>query len=332
MTPILLDSDNLIKRCIMQTALEDLNTSGIFTGGIYGSLSMISSILTRFGVVRAGPIFAFFDCGIPDRRMKLIPEYKANRKEKRQLLTEEQLASAYLQLDETAKLLRLLGVITAKYRDREADDGIAAAVRVLVECGASPVVLSTDHDLWQVIGMGARVYNFPKDEWVDEENFAELTGVPPQLYVLFRGLVGDTSDGIKGIPGCGPKRAAELIYWFRAIADSDWEDKQPVEQWRLLVRRLRGLATEPKAKLKKFEQAILEPGAEERIDKALRGIDLSNSFGPDTGLRRKLGEPVRVQKIAFLRACKRWNFQKVLSDPARFLRPFERAQKVAERA
>jgi 5'-3' exonuclease len=326
---VLLDANNLIVRCIMASALDDLQAGGVFTGGVYGSLCSMVSLLT-VPELRAGPIIACFDCGVPARRLKLLPGYKSERKEKRKLLSEDEKEQAFQQLGLAREMLDTLGVTCVAYKDREADDVVAAAAKVLIAQGHTPVVVSTDRDLWQTVQWGAEVYDIGKNRWITQENFEDVMGVHPDFFLLYKALLGDASDSIKGVPGCGEVRAKQLVTtWFGVRNETlnffDFIRHDPLTQLNSLADLLVTKAAQHGGKLPKFELAVEPERA--RLRDVIRGIDLSNSFGPTTSLEAKLALRPEVRQMDFLRFCKKLSFNSVLGDPGRFLRPFQEAAK-----
>ena len=317
--PILIDGNNLAMRSIMLAATDDLKAGETFTGGIWGTLSQLSSILTN-PLLNAAEIFAFWDAGIPEFRKKLIPEYKAERKEKQSKLTPEQKEKAYGQLMPIRKMLGLLGVVCVSYKNREADDGVAAASQLLVQAGRSPIIVSSDKDLYQCVQWGAAQWDINKRVLVSEDNFTDATdGVELERWLLYRTLVGDTSDGIKGAPGCGPDRAKQAIALL--------EDTDPLGSVPGLASKLAdkwpGECGEISAKAPKWAQGIWKDA--DRLGCEMAGIDLEASFGDPAVLAPVLTRRPLVQPWAFLRFCRGLNFKSVLSDPDRFIGPFKKA-------
>jgi len=310
--PVIIDGNSLIVRSIMATALDDLKAGQVWTGGVYGTLTSLASFLTQPEVrMRADQIIMFFDAGVPPGRLDCIPNYKAERKEKRKLLDDEDKEKAFQQLHSARKMLELLGVTCLAYRDREADDCVAAAVRIFAGRGVTPFVISGDRDVWQTVRMGARVWYLSKKAWIDAENFEDMAGVSLDHYVLYRALVGDASDSIAGVFGCGEKRAAALLQEY----GDEFEALEPLEQFDKLV----NFVARQKVK-RKFEQALIEDAP--RIADVIRGIDLNDSFGGTRGLCARMAERKSVDKMGFLRYAKRHQFNSVLGDPDRYINPF----------
>ncbi len=147
-----------------------------------------------------------FDCGKVDFRLKLNPDYKANRPPmpddlKKQIPLIREMASAF-------------GWPQYAVTNFEADDLIGGIVAA--SPGREIRIVTSDKDLSQLVTddvklvapAGAKQGGF--EERGTDEVYAKF-GVPPQLISDYLALVGDSSDNIPGIPGIGPKGAAEML-------------------------------------------------------------------------------------------------------------------------
>ena len=322
--PLIIDANNLIVRAAMTSALDDLKSGGVYTGGMYGALQSLRA-LVKTPDFNVGRIIAFFDHSTPPYRRALIPTYKEDRETKRELLSEDEMEKVWSQIDKSYELWPSLGIQCLAYRAREADDCVAAAVRLLAE--ADPLVISGDKDLYQCVGMGASVWDLSRKILVDADNFYDEAGdVLPETYVLFRTLTGDSSDSIKGAFGCGKKRAPGLIQ-----ATHEWDDAQEelppafddLDPWEQLDRVVAYVGTLDAPR--KWETAVAEE--HQRLRKVARGIDLRDSFGNVAVLAEELQDPPALDALGFLRACKGYGMKSVLGDAKGWLEPFQAAQK-----
>ncbi len=131
--------------------------------------------------------------------------YKANR-EKHDALAIEQMRRTISDIDADGfPMFQAIGF--------EADDVIASAVHLLTGDGADLQVTigSADKDLLQLLRPGIDVIRIGKGEKWDVATATERLGVRPDQVCDYLALVGDTSDNIPGIPGCGAKTAAKLL-------------------------------------------------------------------------------------------------------------------------
>lgn len=323
-TLTVIDAHSLIVRCIMATAQEDLRLQQRPTGGVYGALQMLRSIVGAPDL-HVGQLVACFDSGVPSHRRRLIPEYKEKRRERQSTMSDEEREAVFEQVADCWDIFPLLGVTCLSFENREGDDVVAAVVREAAQRDQFVTVCSSDADLLQTVAMGASVWDFGKKRRVGFSTFEEVTGVPANLYTLYRVLVGDTSDSIKGAHGVGPVKAAQLLQelkdelGFALVLESQAET--PVNQFDMLCRLL-GSVDRP---ANKGEQAILNEHS--RLRKVARGVDLQDSFGNTATLLARLAGPCVVQARPFLQECKALKFQNILQDPDGFLRPFMAAKK-----
>jgi len=309
MDHVLLDATGLIKRAIMASALDDLRAGLEFTGGVFGALASLRSILAPADI-RASRIIAFFDHGVPPRRLRLLPYYKSKRKESRALLSDDEKQRAYKQMGVAKRLFKTLGILCLEYVDREADDAVAAAAKILGGQGKSVVVVTGDKDLWQCCLWGSRVWDISKKAWVTSENFRDTAGVPVECYVLYKALVGDPSDSLPGVKGVGAKTALKLVIEHEdALVAHD----NPLDQFAVLRRLAEG----------KIQEKIVADYR--RVRREIQGIDLSASFGGVKKFTSRLKDRQPYDERAFRGLCKRLKFMSVLRDPSAYVRPFKRA-------
>ena len=96
----------------------------------------------------------------------------------------------------------------------EADDLIATYVREACEAGASATIVSSDKDLMQLVNDCVMMYDTMKDRRIGRAEVIEKFGVPPDKVIEVQSLIGDSTDNVPGVPGIGPKGAAQLIVVF----------------------------------------------------------------------------------------------------------------------
>lgn len=317
---LVVDANNLISRCIFASALDDLRASGTFTGGIYGSLNSLRATIQHPQVRGVSKIIACFDNGVPPFRLGLLPDYKADRQNRKKLLSDADRQKAMGQVVRCYEIWPSLGIQCLSYAQREADDAVAAVALVLLSEGVQPIVASSDRDLFQLVAFGAHVFDLRTNQLIMQENFEEHSeGIPLGQWLLYRALVGDNSDGVKGAPGCGKKRAKQLLLGLDLSALPDAERSDPHAQLRYLCAVLRdrvNVAKRPKA----FERSILEH--EDYLHRVIKATDLRASFGPTRKLSARIKEPVAVESKTFLRHCRELQFRSILGDPMGMLDPF----------
>lgn len=198
-------------------------------GATIGLLRSLLALITDYGVTH---IACAFDHVIESFRNDLFPGYKTGEGVDPDLLAQFSLAE---------QAVSALGVVTWPMVEFEADDAIAtAAFRFKDEPKLEQVVIcSPDKDLAQLVS-GKRVvcWDRRRDIIYDEAAVVEKYGVAPASIPDWLALVGDSADGIPGIPTWGAKSAAALLSKYRHI-DAIPED---TEEWDMSAGRARRLA------------------------------------------------------------------------------------------
>jgi DNA polymerase I len=165
---------------------------------------MIKNLKTEYADSR---LIFFFDTCRSDMKMKLYPEYKANRKNK---LDEKEYERFKNILNEIIALMKSSGLIVIDGDGYEADDYIAAITKML-QTSYKIVIVSTDKDLCLLLNENARIYDPIKQISITDENFKNIMGIELKYYIDYKCMVGDTSDNITGIEGIGEITAKKLI-------------------------------------------------------------------------------------------------------------------------
>jgi DNA polymerase-1 len=318
--PLLIDANSVVVRCVMASVADEVAHDLPFTGGVYGSLNTLSNLLGE-RAIDAGRIIACFDHSPPPRRFRLIPGYKEPSNNPDHVPwpfeSEMQKMDAFAQVFRVKAVLETLGVTCLCYEKREADDVLAAAARIYIDRGERPIIVTSDHDMWQTIGWGARVWDLTNKELIDAGNFVQHAGVSTDTFLLYKALLGDSSDRIPGVRGMGKKTIPDLFeraHWHIRIV------REPRDQLAELCEFLGRLPKRTKAE----RQILLE---RKRMERVLQGIDLRASFGPTDKLEARLDEETEVDWKAFCRACKAAGLHYVLGGHTRYTRPFQRAAK-----
>ncbi len=144
-----------------------------------------------------------FDAARQTFRNRIYPDYKAHRPP-----APEDLVPQFPIVREATLALGLPAIELADY---EADDIIATYAREARAAGFEVVVISSDKDLMQLVGQGVSLYDAMKNKPIGEAEVKEKFGVSPDKVRDVLALMGDSSDNVPGVPGIGPKTAAELI-------------------------------------------------------------------------------------------------------------------------
>ncbi len=209
---LLLDGYNLAFRAFY--GMPELTRSdGFPTGALHGWLKTLWRLEDQ---ERPDAALCFFDLGGAQDRLALLPEYKANRQETPAALEQ--------QIPVIKELTRALGLVGVELDGVESDDLLASQARMLAAAGHDVWIVSADKDFAQCVNDRIRILlppptANPKLGWrtLDAVGVTEKFGVPPEKIAEFLAIVGDTSDNIPGIDGCGPKTATKWLHEFGSL-------------------------------------------------------------------------------------------------------------------
>ena len=200
----LIDGNSLLFRAYYGVHSRLTRVDGTPTGAVYGFLNMILPILSA-----AKPDDKFvcvFDASRITFRQDIYPEYKANRSE-----TPADLISQSILVREG---LAALGMPVLCIPGVEADDVIATIARQNCNVPRATRIITSDKDLMQLVSDCIFLYDGMKNIEIHEPQVLEKFGVHPNQVIDVQSLMGDSSDNVPGVPGIGPKKAAELINQF----------------------------------------------------------------------------------------------------------------------
>lgn len=180
---------------------------GTPVNAVYGFVTMFMRLLKN---IPCDYCVVLFDAKRQNFRNEYFAEYKANRAETPELLIP--------QFDLIHQAVEVMGLPYIMQEGYEADDLIATYARQAAERGLETVVVSADKDLMQLIKDGVSYYDGMKDKFYTPEDVKEKFGVYPDKVVDVQALSGDKIDNIPGVPGIGPKTAAELVNEYGSLA------------------------------------------------------------------------------------------------------------------
>jgi DNA polymerase-1 len=208
----LLDGHSLSYRAFFALPPTLATTSGQVTNAVYGFTSMLIKLLSE---ERPDYLAVHFDKGRPTVRLEQYAEYKAGRRE-----TPDELKQQLGLIHEVLETLRIPIVEIEGY---EADDAIATLACRAVEQGIEAVIVTADRDFFQLVRPGISVMfnrrGISDIARYDVEAVTERFGLPPEKYLDYVALKGDTSDNIPGVPGVGEKTASRLIQDFGSVEE-----------------------------------------------------------------------------------------------------------------
>jgi DNA polymerase-1 len=190
-------------------AIRELHSpSGQPTNAIYGFIKMLGKLRAT---VAPTHWIVVWDGGLSAERVAALPEYKAQRPEMPENLR--------TQLDEMVEYLVASRIASFCQEGIEADDVIACLARRADRMEWMTVIASADKDFMQLVSPRVGLLN-PHDKaeavWTDVQ-VRNKTGVEPSQIVDWLSLMGDNVDNIRGVPGVGPKTAADLLKQFGSV-------------------------------------------------------------------------------------------------------------------
>ncbi len=208
---LLLDAPSLVYRAFFALPTTVTDPQGRPVNAVRGFLDMTARLVTDH---RGAEVVAVFDADWrPKVRVDAYPGYKAQRPDDPPELPP--------QFGVIAEVLDAAGVKRVEAPGLEADDAIATLVARL-EDGARASVVTGDRDLLGLVKDPQVDLLFPVKGLSDPTRFDEAAveakyGVRPSLYPAFATLRGDSSDGLPGVAGIGPVRAAKLLNEWGSI-------------------------------------------------------------------------------------------------------------------
>jgi DNA polymerase-1 len=205
---LLIDGLNLFFRNF--SAINAVNSKGQHIGGLGGFFRSLGALIKE---IQPTKIFVVFDgMGSSQNRKNIIPEYKSGRNIQRitnwdvfDNLDEED-DSKIDQIVRIAQYLKTLPIHTISLDRAEADDIIAYLSRVLPKDEGDKVfIVSSDKDYIQLINDKVILYRPIEREYYTEQTVFEKFGMSPANFILYKLLLGDSSDAVSGIKGLGEK-------------------------------------------------------------------------------------------------------------------------------
>ncbi len=182
-------------------------SDGLPVGAVSGFCNMLWKLVqeardTSVGVVPTH-FAVIFDYSSTTFRNEIFPEYKANRD-----APPEDLRPQFGLIRQATRAFNLPCIETEGF---EADDLIATYAKEAREAGGDVTIISSDKDLMQLVGPNVVMYDTMKDRQVGVDEVYEKFGVGPEKMIDLQSLAGDSTDNIPGVPGIGPKTAAQLL-------------------------------------------------------------------------------------------------------------------------
>ncbi|MCM3568317.1 DNA polymerase I [Neobacillus mesonae] len=206
---VLIDGNSIAYRAFFALPLLN-NEKGIHTNAVYGFTMMLMKILED---EKPTHILVAFDAGKTTFRHKTFEEYKGGRQKTPPELSE--------QFPYIRELLDAYGISRYELENYEADDIIGTLSLKAETDGYEVKVISGDKDLTQLSSktttVGITRKGITDIEEYTPEHINEKYGLTPEQIIDMKGLMGDTSDNIPGVPGVGEKTAIKLLKEFSTV-------------------------------------------------------------------------------------------------------------------
>ncbi len=215
---LLIDGLNLFFRNFAM--LKFINDEGVHVGGLGGFLRSLGSLINY---INPTSVYVIFDgVGSTVNRRNLLPEYKENRNITR--ITnwevfdnlEEENQSKVDQITRLIHYVQCLPVKTISLNKLEADDIIAhLSFKLSTDYNSRVFIVSSDKDFLQLVNKNIAVYRPIEREVFLPKAVLEKYGVLASNFILYKVLLGDSSDKVGGVKGLGDKK---LLKYFPELA------------------------------------------------------------------------------------------------------------------
>lgn len=195
----LIDGSNHAFR-VFHAMPRNMFAAGFPTGALLGFANMLRRLENEF---QPDYMVVVFDKG-KSFRVDLFPDYKGHRPEKPEELD--------LQWPHFQSLIEAWGCPYLAMEGVEADDVIGTLAKRFGGPDVDVTLVTGDKDFYQLVGGPIRVLDIMKDQLLDAEAVAtKMHGVGPDRITDLKGLAGDSSDNLPGVPGVGDKTAAKYL-------------------------------------------------------------------------------------------------------------------------
>ncbi len=209
---MLIDGNSIIYRAFFAMQQPMTTSSGLHTNAVYGFTNMLLRVLEEH---KPTHVMVAFDAGKITFRHSSYQDYKGGRQK-----TPPELSEQFPLLKD---LLTAFGISHYQLEGYEADDIIGTLSRQAEEKGCEVLVLSGDKDMLQLASEHVRIALTRKGvseiEQYGPDEVQERYGLTPAQIIDLKGLMGDASDNIPGIPGVGEKTALKLLHQFGTVEE-----------------------------------------------------------------------------------------------------------------
>lgn len=206
----LIDGNSLINRAYYAMRNPMITREGIYTQGIFGFINMLDKIMKDY---QPEYMAIAFDMKAPTFRHRQYDQYKAGRKKMPQELA--------MEIPILKDILDAMRITRIELEGYEADDIIGTMAKLGEDEGLEPLVFTGDKDQLQLATDITKIIYTKRGvsefDLYDRDAFIREYGFTPLQFIDYKGLAGDTSDNIPGIPGVGAKTATKLIQDYGSV-------------------------------------------------------------------------------------------------------------------
>lgn len=234
---VLIDGNSILNRAFYGIMGNKMLTTpdGKYTNAVYGFLAILFKVLED---IEPEYLMVTFDLKAPTARHKLYDGYKATRKGMPNELAE--------QMPILKDILKSMNIKVIEKEGYEADDVLGTMAKRSEKDGFDVTIVSGDRDTFQLTSNRVKVriphtkMGKTETETFGREEVLKKYGVTPKQLIEVKGLQGDTSDNIPGVPGIGEKTALELVKKYKTIdgiyeaIEKGEDDLKPKAKERLL--------------------------------------------------------------------------------------------------
>ena len=207
---IIIDGNSLLNRAYYAMQRPMITRDGVYTQGIFGFMNMINKIMEDYG---PDYMAVAWDMKAPTFRHKEYDAYKAGRRKMPPELA--------MEFPIVKEIMDAMHIANLEIEGFEADDIIGTLSRIAEEEGLSPLIITGDKDALQLTSDTTKVLITRKGisefDLYDRSKMIERYELTPEQFIDLKGLMGDSSDNIPGIPGVGEKTGIKLLKQFGSI-------------------------------------------------------------------------------------------------------------------
>ena len=209
---VLFDGNALVHRAFHALPPLTVSKTGEMVGAVYGFALILLKAISELKPTHCA---IAFDKKAPTFRHQMFDQYKAHRPP-----TPDELVD---QLGRVRQLVEAFHIPIFELDGYEADDVLGTLSHQASRQGIDTVIVTGDADATQLVSPKVKVFyprrTFGDTTLYDEEAVIKRYGIKPEYIADLKGLEGDPSDNIPGVPGVGEKTAAKLIQQFGTIEE-----------------------------------------------------------------------------------------------------------------